>query len=169
MRNHKNIKTVPPEFSHLFDTQRLSPGGAEIHVKMEASSVEREALAKRLGLLGINALTALVRVRRMKGKNARLRVLGNLHADVVQSCVVSLNPVPEVVDEDFTIVFTDEPMEEAAGISVDDDREPLDFVDGKLDLGEMVAQQLSLTLNPYPRDEDAVINAEDAFLCLQTE
>ncbi len=169
MRNHKNAKTVEPEFSRPFDISRLSPGGGEVHERLDASPDERAALCRRFGLLGMGKIDGIVRLRRMKGKGMRIRVSGHLHADVVQACVVTLEPVEETVDEDFTILFSDEVSGTDEAFSVDDDSEPADFMDGRLDLGEMLAQQLSLALNPYPRKEDARINEGNAFQGLQTE
>ena len=66
-----------------------------------------------------------------------------------------LEPVASTIREDFVQVYLlDPPAGSAREVSVapgpeDADPEPLEG--GELDLGEAVAQQLALALDPYPR------------------
>jgi uncharacterized metal-binding protein YceD (DUF177 family) len=106
---------------------------------------------------------------------AGIRLEASLAAAVVQECVVTLEPVPAELSEDFTIIYgapaaEDELLER--GLAEDGDFEPL--AGAEIDIGEAVAQQLSLALDPYPRapgaslpaDEDAPAVVEHPFAAL---
>ena len=129
-------------------------GEAPYETRVVASQAERAALAARLGLLDLVRLEARLTLRR-SAPGPRLRLEGHLEAEVVQACVVSLEPVASILEEDFVQVYLLEPPPGAAPEvtvgpgSEDEDPEPLEG--GELDLGEAVAQQLALALDPYPR------------------
>jgi uncharacterized metal-binding protein YceD (DUF177 family) len=101
---------------------------------------------------------------------------GWLEAQVVQSCVVSLEDVPATVrvpvERGYRRVTADEPAraahQQAAAHQVDewagewdDDVEPLRGT--QIDLGEMLAEELALALDPYPRAPDADILVSEAL------
>jgi uncharacterized metal-binding protein YceD (DUF177 family) len=114
-------------------------------------------LAVRLGLIELPALAAAVRLRRARG-GRYVEIDGSLHATVVQTCVVTLEPVPATLEEPFALLLgpigggaEDGPSSE---LIIDlDQPEPLES--DTIDIGELVAQQLSLALDPYPRAPDA--------------
>ena len=143
-----------PEFSRTIAVDDI--GECEISMTIDANADERQALAKRFQLQGIDSLTAEMGVR--AEANGRLYVVrGHLEAEVVQSCVVSLQPVPARVEERFAAVFhrseardIEDLAELALGAGGDwDDPEPIEG--STIDVGELVAQHLSLALDPYPR------------------
>ena len=81
-------------------------------------------------------------------------VTGKIKADIVQRCVVTLEPMTTHIDVDVTTNFIPaEHHQEGAGSPYADDME--DECDvysgGKIDLGEMVAQHLGVNFDPYPR------------------
>jgi uncharacterized metal-binding protein YceD (DUF177 family) len=137
---------IKPEFSRPF---RL---GLEVReVKLEATAAERDALTARFGILGITALHATLRLEPEQGGTVRAR--GKLMAEVEQSCVVTLDPVRQKVTAaiDLRILGEDEsPTDEDP-----DSPDELESEGGVVDLGEAVAEQLSLALDPYPRAEGA--------------
>jgi uncharacterized metal-binding protein YceD (DUF177 family) len=118
--------------------------------QVEASPTERAALARRLGLIDIVSLVGTGLVR--PGPGGRWTIEGRVCAAVVQSCVVSLEPVHSTVEDAFELAFAPMDEDDSAEIdlSADADTEPLPR-DGKLDIGEILAQQLSLSLDPFPR------------------
>ena len=81
----------------------------------------------------------------------------------VQTCVVTLEPMDTAVEDDFQAVFAPAAMLEPdsgeleIGLSDEDGPEPMEG--GRIDLGELVAQHLSLALDPYPRKPDAAYTA----------
>lgn len=140
-----------PEFSRPVDTARLSRDES-VH-DIAAMPAERAALAQRFDLVSLDSLEARVRLRRAAG--GFIRLTAEFSAEVVQSCIVTLEPVPSRVDEIFTLLYGT--VEEEGDVALDGEAdivEPLE--DGTIDLGEAVAQQLSLALDPYPRAPGAV-------------
>jgi len=136
----------PPEFAREI---ALVERQGQRRFAIEATPSERAALAKRLGLMELRALSASGVVR--PGAGGRWTLEGRLTAAVVQACVISLEPVAAVVEDPFTLAFA--PMDEDDAGEVDlteADADPLP-PDGKLDVGEIVAQHLSLALDPFPR------------------
>lgn len=146
-----------PEFSRVLAADSISN-----HIQrreITAEPAERKALAQRFGLLSLDALGAVLELHREAGDVIHVR--GRLSADVVQSCVVSLVPVPAHIESDLDLGFggpdaePDEGDIEPTGV---DAPEPL--VDGQIDLGEAVAQQLAIALDPYPRAPGAGLGPE---------
>lgn len=147
------MSEIKPEFSRPISADQIS--GREVREQLTASPAEREALARRLGLREIGSLTALVRLRRVRG-GQMIRITGDLQADVVQTCVVSLEPLPAHVEERFQALFAPAhllPKEpEELAYDTDDSEDPPEVIEnGRIDIGELVAQHLSLALDPYPR------------------
>ena len=138
----------PPEFARPFETEGLA--GTPAVRRLEAKPDERAALARRLGLVDLRALTADLTLTRLAG--GFVRVEGALSATVVQTCVVTLDPFEATVAEDFAALFAPpDRMPEGDGL-VDPDADLPEPLDGtRIDLGELVAQQLSLALAPYPK------------------
>lgn len=143
-----------PEFSRPIRIDTLGPGARTI--EMEASAEERAALAERFGLISVESLAARVDVAR---SGDVVTASGRLAAAVVHACVATGEPVPESVDEPFAIAFHPQPSD---GGSADEEIElgeaELDiiFYDSALvDIGEAVAETLSLSIDPYPRSPGA--------------
>ncbi|MBS0549850.1 MAG: DUF177 domain-containing protein [Proteobacteria bacterium] len=140
------------EIERMVDVDRLGPGGSALEIV--ASEGERAALAKRFGFLSLPAFSARVSVDRRSG--GQIVVEGRLRGKIVQACILSLEPVTQELDEGFRIVFQQDFTEEhdpesgEAVVSAQADApEPLSG--NMLDVGEIVAEQLSLAADPYPR------------------
>jgi uncharacterized metal-binding protein YceD (DUF177 family) len=133
------------EFSRPIDVTRLGAGEAVYDIT--ANQTERVALAKRFDLVSLEKLAARVTLRRLPA--GLVRLTASLSADLVQTDVVTLEPVPARVDDDFTLLFGYNPDDAAALDPEAELVEPL--VNGQIDIGEAVAQQLSLAMDPYPR------------------
>ncbi|MFO1056999.1 MAG: DUF177 domain-containing protein [Dongiaceae bacterium] len=140
---------APPEFSRLAALDRATETPQSWSI--EANQDERAALARRFGLLSLGRLVATLTWRRQAGDLVRLD--GVLEASLAQPCVVTLDPVPAELTESFTLRFmrgvAAEDREVVIDPEADDPPEPLG--DGPVDVGEIVAQQLALALDPYPR------------------
>jgi uncharacterized metal-binding protein YceD (DUF177 family) len=137
---------MQPEFSRPI---RLAPEPRE--VVLDSNAAERAALAARFGILGIHALGARVHLRPEPGGTIRAR--GTLSAEVEQACVVTLEPVRQRVEAAFDLRILEE-----GELPADEDPESPDEIEsqgGTVDLGEAVAEQLALALDPYPRAEGA--------------
>ena len=122
---------------------------------IEANAAERAAVAALCGLPAIGALMASFTLRK-SGRNG-VRVTGEVHAEVTQTCVVSLEPFEAVVDEPIDVRFASEPPRrkendktpETVDLDVEDPPDPI--IDGRIDLGAVAAEFLGLALDPYPR------------------
>ena len=134
------------------------PSGS-IEVSLEATPEERRALADRFDLVSVERLAGHARLEHC-GKGEGIRLRGRLEAQVVQSCVVSLEEVRSTVDEAFECRFTRPGGGVPDDLAWDEDVEPLEGTE--LDIGEVFAQQLALALDPYPRaaEADALVSRE---------
>jgi uncharacterized metal-binding protein YceD (DUF177 family) len=142
--------TVSAEFSRPLLLDAVPPEGQT--VALQASPDECRALAARFALLDLANFSGSVRVERV-ADDATFLVTGRLTADVVQTCVVTLEPVPGKVDAEFDRLFSrDLPVESDGEVEIDPDAEtPEPLTSDRLDLGEVLAEELSLALDPYPR------------------
>ncbi|MBV8736353.1 MAG: DUF177 domain-containing protein [Alphaproteobacteria bacterium] len=147
-----------PEFSRLVPLARL--GSEPFRTAIEATPGERERLAERFDLIALDRLAAVVTLQRVNGELIRLDA--TFEAEFVQSCVVTLDPVPGRVAQTFSLVYA--PLEEQqTEIDLDIDEPVFEPLTGDtIDIGEAVAQELSLALPDFPRLEDAVIDPLEA-------
>jgi uncharacterized metal-binding protein YceD (DUF177 family) len=142
------------ELSRVVTVEPWPEGG--IAFEVEADPAELAALTRRFDLLELTRLCGVVRLDRSPdGREIWLQ--GRLEADGVQECVVSLEPVPATVREPFERRYRPvdaipdrAAQDEDAWIDPDEEEvEPL--AGGRIDLGEAMAEQLGLCLDPYPR------------------
>jgi len=145
-------KQQKSEIERIVDVDRMGNTGTALEIV--ASDGERAALAKRFGFLGLPAFSARVTVDRRPG--GQIVVEGRLRGRIVQACVLTLDPVTQELDDAFRIVFKkdladdrDPESGEAVLSAQADAPEPLQG--NLLDVGEIVAEQLSLAADPYPR------------------
>jgi uncharacterized metal-binding protein YceD (DUF177 family) len=144
-----------PEFSRPMAVDHL--GEAAVLKEITATAEERAALACRFDLLALDRLDANLSIERLPGKGV-IRVGGRFEADVTQACVVSLEPVPTHISQDFTQLYAlapETPVAREHVIDAEADDPPEALGPGGLDLGEAVVQQFALALDPYPRAPEA--------------
>ena len=140
---------IAAEFSRICATDRLPPEGEAFAI--EASGPERTAVARRLDLVAIEALRARGAIGR-RGAEGVLAVEGSLSAEVVQRCVVTLEPIVVELETGFTRLFSAAVAEQAVEVDIDPAAELVEPLDnGLIDLGEIAVEELSLALDPYPR------------------
>lgn len=146
------------EFFRPFAVDSL--GDEELVREIEAGAAECQAVARRLGLEGLSGLRARFRLGR-SSTAPLIRVSGCFEADVIQLCVVSLEPVGQHLAEDFSLTFSLEPVstEDDLELTLADEDLPEEVLDGIIDLGEAAVQQLAIALDPYPRRPDAEVPA----------
>lgn len=144
--------TAQAEFSRLIAIEGITPDKIRKET-VEASAAECKALAKRFDLRELSGLKAKLNIRRVTGGPA-VRVEGDFEAEVVQTCVVSLQDVHAHVEGHFDTFFSEDAETEGPDIDItidDDETSPEMITKGMIDLGEVVAQYLALELDPYPR------------------
>ncbi|MDJ0942870.1 MAG: DUF177 domain-containing protein [Kiloniellales bacterium] len=146
------------EFTRPFAVESL--GEEELVREIEAGPAECRAVARRLGLEDLSGLRARFRLAR-SGAGPLIRVSGRFEADVVQLCVVSLEPIGQHLAEDFVLTYSPEPVvtQDELELTLADEDLPEEVLDGVIDLGEAAVQQLAVALDPYPRRPDAEVPA----------
>lgn len=138
--------TAASEFSRPVEISRLPADGTETTIA--ATPAECAALARRFSLLVLDRLEATLRLEWVAGRLLRLEA--TLSAEVVQECVVTLEPVRSQVEDRFVLLYG--PAAETNDVMLREGDEVLEpIVEGRIDLGEAVAQQLSLAIDPFPR------------------
>ena len=122
-----------------------------LHRDLTADTALRRDLARRLDLRGVEALSARVDLRPAPGN--LIAVTGTLRAQVVQTCVVTLEPLPASVEVSFERYFTEDPQDLPVEEEIlADEMDPPDpVVDGVIDLADLLAEEISLNLDPFPR------------------
>ncbi|WP_417463560.1 YceD family protein [Kordiimonas sp.] len=130
----------------------------------EASDAERAVLAERFGLIDLAIFRADVEVKD-QGEAQGIFVSGSLKASLTQRCVVTLEAVHEDVATDFTLMLVEPEMADRMDeeeVYLDPDAPEYDAIeDGKILLGDVIAQTLSINMNPYPRAEGVELNIEN--------
>ena len=126
-----------------------------------ADGPERAALARRFGLDSLDALTASVTLTKF-GAGRRVRLSANFSADVVQSCVVTLEPVPSRIEDSFVLVYDEDaggPAEAEIVVLLKGRNSPEPWSGNVIDVGKAIAEHLALALDPYPRAPGAELSA----------
>lgn len=154
------------DFSHIVEIERVGPQG--LLIKFEADETARRALARQLRIPAVFGLRAEVRVSHDPVLDGHFRVAGRLEAEVEQTCIASLEPVRQQVTEAFDRLFApSESLKPAKELGEDeaewldpDAEDPADPIEGgQIDVGAVVAEELALGLDPYPRKPDAGLPA----------
>ena len=148
----------PLEFSRPMALDRIST--TQHREEITATDKERAALAERFGLVSLDRLTASFTLKR--ARRDLVRVKGRVSADLVQACIVTLDPIPAQIDERFEVDFLEgaQPVVADLELDVEGAEAPEPALDGWIDLGELAAEQLGLAIDPYPRKPDAEVPAE---------
>lgn len=154
---------IAPEFSRPVNVERLPDLGR--HWTVEATAEEAAALAQRLNVDAVESLKGVLHVKPF-AKGDMLKVTGTMTATVRQACVVTLQPLTSQLSEDIDRVFSfsapkDLPLE--VEWTVEDEDLPDPVVDGAIDLGEIVAEQLALSIDPYPRAEGVAFTVPETL------
>lgn len=131
------------------------------HLDLVADQQTRAAVAEHAGLESLPRLQASFDVTDSRGG---LHVVGLVSATVGQTCVVTLEPLENEIDEAIDLVFARPEAPPMVGAEVDlsaaDAPEPL--IGGGVDLGEIATEFLILGLDPYPRKPDAIFQLAPA-------
>ncbi|RZI46598.1 YceD family protein [Candidatus Finniella inopinata] len=145
------------ELSRLVNLERLHK--KNLLYSLKATPSEAAALAQRFGVVSIDKLKMEYAIESGHTAYKGYYLTGSLQAEVIQSCVVSLKEVPESVDSRFSFHVVDQRYQDETFHDHEDD--DIEFsIEDVVDLGEISAQYLSLSLNPYPRasaDSDQLI------------
>jgi uncharacterized metal-binding protein YceD (DUF177 family) len=127
--------------------------------RVEAEEGERKALARRFGLVSLERFIAEGAIF-PEASGDLFRLEARLIADVVQSCTVTLAPIAGRLDVPFERLYGADVKNEWSDkddsgrevfLNPEEDLLPEPIFDDCIDVGEAVAEQLALELNPFPR------------------
>lgn len=153
------------EWSYLVDVEKMS--GEPKTITFKADERQRMDLARRLAIVSVESAEAVVTLQKVSG--GIIHAMGTVRSDLTQSCVVSLAPVPAHIEDQFEGWFGDKSATAVSFAKARSEREvkkghteievmeesadPEPIVGGKVDVGELATQFLSLALDPYPQAE----------------
>jgi len=172
---------MKPEWSHEVDAETITGKALELTLEPDASEIK--ALCNRLDLHDIENLRCEFLVRRNEG-NMVIHVQGKLIGGITQKCIVTLEPIVHEIHEEFEAWYADpnqavsfarakrdrlahKDLEDQPILEEHEDPEPI--IDGKIDLGEIATQFLSLALDPFPRTENTEFKSEAKSLGKEPE
>ncbi|WP_333592196.1 YceD family protein [Brevundimonas sp.] len=136
----------------LSDIVRVNQIGAGLSRTLTPDDDVRRRIARELDLASLDAFEAALE---LTPHETGWRLSGRIRADAVQSCGLTLEPLPVVIDRTFALDLA-EGVEDAPEIEVSIDDEAPDLIeDGKIDLGQYAVEQLALSLDPFPRKPGA--------------
>ena len=138
---------------------------AGLHQELMANTAQLIALAALAGVRNIKNARAVLDVTPLAG--GRVHVTGRVAAIVGQTCVVTLDPIDNVVDEEVDVTFAPRSQipvtakvvtkEEGEDADIPDPPEPI--VNGTIDLGQLATEMLFLGIDPYPRAAGVVFES----------
>jgi len=161
MDKSENPWTVPVSIEDISE--------AGLHLEIEAPAAVRPKIAQLAGLRDLPRLTAQFDLAR---RGAGVRVTGQVHATVGQTCVVTLEPIENKVEEAVNLTFApSQELAPAGGSRIAEkhlmagEEPPEPLIGGSVDLGALATEFLILGIDPYPRKAGAEFAApklEDA-------
>jgi uncharacterized metal-binding protein YceD (DUF177 family) len=146
------------EFSRLVDVGEVKRTPFRAHLKADEATCA--AIAARFQILAVERFEADIALRRTP--IGLIHLQGSIDADVVQECVVTLEPLSSTIRETFEVYYSETAPDEQPGgdLTMDDEVWPDPIVDGKIDIGEAATEHLGLSLDPYPRREGVEFEAQ---------
>lgn len=131
-------------------------------VTVAATEAERAALAAAYDLVAVDSLAAEATLT--PGPRGSVLVEGRVVADITQTCVVSLVPVGQHIDEPFSFRFVrpadavPAPRVGSEVVIEADAPDPPEILDGPtIDVGRLAEETFVLAIDPYPRAPGAAL------------
>ena len=162
----KNRKyTLPNVFlNYGIDIHNIGNISSSFDYTVEKNILESES--QRLGLISLDLLKFNVLVKRKDINNDFIyKVRVHFIAELVQNCVVTLEPVNSVIDEFFEVDFSRNANSKKKSSQFDlNEEDELEIsVGDRIELGEIIMEHLVLALNPYPRKKGVKFNYEQSL------
>jgi hypothetical protein len=152
--------------SQLYELNRLPQAGDDVTIAPERDDLAR--IAQWADIEAIDAFQAKIALRKMSASRFALDV--TLTADIVQNCVVTLDPLRSHIERVFTreLILTQVTPRPSKIIDVEpapvdeDGREEIESL--RYDLAVPVLEEFALAIDPYPRAPGVEFDppAEDA-------
>lgn len=152
-------------FSHPVRVESIKPRGT--HVVVTAAGEMLTRIAEALDLPSLEALEARYELSR---NGERVKLEGEITAELHQTCIVTLDPFPVRLKLPVKLDFLPEAEALAAAereqardekgeidleIRLNEQDPPEPIVDGVIDLGAITVEFFALGLDPYPRKPGA--------------
>jgi uncharacterized metal-binding protein YceD (DUF177 family) len=127
-----------------------------LHIEIDAPAAVREqVLALVEGLSTVHDLASLSAVFDLTLRGSEVHVAGHVRAKVGQTCVVTLEPIENGIDEEVDLTFAPsvEGVDDLEGeVELKRDLDPPEPLTGdSIDLGQLATEFLVLGIDPYPR------------------
>lgn len=147
--------------SNVYDLAGLTESGAEVF--LPTTEEQRNAIAAWASLDGVERFEARIQLKRLAAN--RFSYTAVLDAAIVQSCVVTLEPVRSKLGLEISRTLhlvrssrgaTAEPLEDAP----EENDGPEQIQDTRFDLAGPLLEEFSLAIDPYPRAPGVTFAAE---------
>jgi len=145
---------TPAPISRLYDLADLSEAGYE--ARIVPGDADRARLAEWVEVQAIEKFAGVVELRR-QGRD-RFLYEALLEADIVQTCVVTLEPVHSHISHRFHRVLHLVPnvhrfVDKGGAVTLDagDDDAPEEISRSRYDLAGPLLEEFVLAIDPYPR------------------
>lgn len=135
----------------LYELGRLSQAGDEVTISPTTDDLAR--IAQWAGVQSIEMFTAKIDLQKISP--TRFKLNASLEADIVQACVVTLEPLRAHITRSFMrdLLLAQAPQHAVKEIELtpvdDDGREEIDSL--RYDLAVPVLEEFALAIDPYPR------------------
>lgn len=146
------------EFTRIVDVRGIN----EAPLHLVASAEECAALAKRFAIPAVHSFEAEIALEK---EGAEVSASGRLKAAITQSCAISGEDLAVTIDQPVMLRFVPDNRPAVPNEEIELAAEELDEVPysgTQFDLGEELAQELSLAIDPYltgPMAEEARLRA----------
>jgi hypothetical protein len=148
------------------DVRRLPQKGFPLVIEPDAGA--RAALARAHDVVSVESLRAELLLKNWK--RGGVIVTGRVRAEIVQECIVTLEPMEAVIDEEVETIFVPDgsPLarEEIADgelfLTADGPDGPETFDGQTIDAGALAEEIFGLGIDPYPRKPGAALPGADA-------
>jgi uncharacterized metal-binding protein YceD (DUF177 family) len=141
-----------PPIERIYDLNRVSEAGYEATITASADDCVK--LAGWAELDAVERFEGRVSLKRLSA--SRFAYSAHLEADIVQSCAVTLEPVPAVIVLDFArTLHLVSRLRTQADVTVEltpgADDVPEEIDNSRFDLAAPLLEEFLLAINPYPR------------------
>ena len=138
--------------SKIYNLGRLGQAGDEI--AFDATEEERAGIAREAGVLEVPKFSARVIFKKISP--TRFELAFHLAAEVVQACVVTLEPLVARIEKDFTRELHLTPSlrrtaEKEVVLDASEDDVPEEIESPHYELAGPLMEEFLLALDPYPR------------------
>lgn len=134
-----------------------------LSVTLTADDAQRRLIAENFGMISLDALTAVVTTRDVKGVEPLVHVHVELKGEVTQECGVTLDAFSHAIESqlDLDCIQAGDVSDEVTEVGenelrLDDLDEPDVITDGQIDLGLYVIEALGDAYDPFARKPGAV-------------